>query len=69
MGKTVCKALKTGKVKRRGKASLEWRDEDNTPHYYCCGYTDVSTENLLPVCKECRDNVIFAQKDLEQLIK
>lgn len=66
MAVTVCKAKKTGQVKERGKASIEWRDEDETPHYYCYGYTDASTEDLLPVCRECRDNVIFAQEDLEQ---
>lgn len=65
MVKTVCKAQKTGQVKRRGKASVEWRDNDGTPHYYCRGYIDQSTEELLPACSECRDNVNFAQEDLE----
>lgn len=44
MAKTVCKAKKTGQAKRRGKASIEWRDEDGTPHYYCYGYVDRSME-------------------------
>jgi len=66
MAKTICKAKKTGQVKERGKASIEWHDEDGTPHYYCYGYIDMSTEELLPVCNECRDNVQFAQEDLEQ---
>lgn len=69
MAKTVCEAKKTGRVKRRGKPSVEWRDEDGTPHYYCYGYNDASTEELLDVCKECRDNVIFAQEDLENCQK
>jgi len=64
MAKTICKAKKTGQVKIRGKASIEWHDEDGTPHYYCYGYVDESTEELLPVCKGCRDNVNFAQEDL-----
>ena len=67
MAKTVCKAKKTGQVKERGKASIEWRDEDGKPSYYCFGYTDASTDDLLPICRECGDNVIFAQADLEQL--
>ena len=65
MAKTVCKALKTRQVKLRGKASLEWHDGDGTPHYYCYGYTDQRTEELLPVCRECRDNVIYAQEDFD----
>jgi hypothetical protein len=68
VAKTICKAKKLGEVKRRGKASLEWRDEDGTPHYYCYGYNDGSTEELIPVCRECIDNVIYAQDDLEQSI-
>jgi hypothetical protein len=69
MSKTICKAKKLGVVRERGKASLEWRDEDGTPHYYCYGYVDKRTEELLNVCKECRDNVIYAQEDLEACIK
>lgn len=67
MSKTICRAKKFGEVKIRGKASLEWRDEDGTPHYYCHGYKDLSNEELLPVCRECKDNVIYAQEDLEKL--
>jgi len=69
MAKTTCRAKKTGQVKLRGKASVEWHDEDGTPHYYCYGYVDESTEELLPICRECRDNVIFAQEDLEKLLE
>ena len=69
MAKTVCKAKKIGRVKKRGKASIEWRDEDGAPHYYCYGYVDRNTDELLDVCIECRDNVIFAQEDLEQSVK
>ncbi len=69
MKRITCIAKKTGQVKKRGKASVEWRDEDETPHYYCYGYLDMSTEELLDVCKNCRGNVIFAQEDLEASIK
>ncbi|MBU5331690.1 hypothetical protein KQI61_05730 [Anaerocolumna aminovalerica] len=68
MAKTICKAKNLGEVRERGKASLEWHDEDGTPHYYCQGYKDASTEELLPTCRNCRDNVIFAQEDLEKSI-
>ena len=65
MAKTVCKAKKTGQVKERGKASIEWHD-DGVPQYYCMGYLDASTEELLPVCSSCKDNVIYAQEDLDK---
>ena len=69
MAKTICKAKKMGQVKARGRASLEWQDKDGTPHYYCQGYIDCRTDELLPVCSECRDNVIFAQEDLERSLR
>lgn len=69
MAKTICLAKKTGKVKERGKASLEWNEADGTPHYYCYGYVDATTEDFLSVCKDCKDNVIFAQEDLEEFLR
>lgn len=69
MSKIVCRARKTGQVKRRGKASIEWLDDNDKAQYYCFGYIDWSTEELLDVCKECRDNVIFAQEDLDNYLK
>lgn len=66
MSKTICKAKKTGEVKERGKASIEWHDEDGKPQYYCYGYIDLTTDELLEVCRNCKDNVIYAQEDLER---
>lgn len=65
MAKTVCRAKKTGQVPERGKPSIEWDDKDGKPQYYCYGYKDAMTDDLLDVCRECRDNVIYAQEDLE----
>lgn len=69
MAKTICKAKKTGQVKERGKASIEWHDKYGRPRYYCRGYVDASTEELLPVCEECRDNVIYAQEDFDNSLE
>ena len=64
MGK--CAAVKTGIVKRKGRASLEFF-YCGRPHYYCFGYTDRMTDELLDVCRECQSNVRFAQDDLDVL--
>ena len=69
MSKTICKAKTSGEVRQRGIASMEWRDKDGKPQYYCYGYKDLSTEEPLPVCMECRDNVLFAQEDLDRYIE
>lgn len=65
MARTVCKAKKTGQVKERGKASVEFH-KDGKPQYYCYGYCDAMTDELLDVCRECRDNVIYAQDDMDE---
>jgi hypothetical protein len=65
MSKIICKAKKTGEVKERGKASIEWRDDDGKPQYYCYGYINQMTDELLDVCRGCKDNVIYAQEDLD----
>lgn len=61
----TCKAVKTTQVKTRGKSSVEWHDKENKPRRYCYGYQDRQTEELLPVCKECKDNVTYAQEDAD----
>lgn len=66
MAKTVCKAVKTGQVPQRGKPTLEWHDKDGKPQYYCYGYIDKRYDVPIPVCEECRDNVMYAQEDLEK---
>lgn len=68
MAKTVCMAVKEGTVKRRGKPTIEFH-KDGIPQYYCYGYTDKITDELLEVCRSCRDNVIHAQEDLDNWYK
>ena len=65
MAKTVCKAVKTHEVPRRGKPSVEWHKEGK-PQYYCYGWKDSMTDELLEVCANCKDNVIHAQDDMDK---
>lgn len=65
MAKTVCKAKKQGIVSSRGEPSIEW-DKDGIPQYYCYGYIDKTTDELLEVCKSCIDHVDRAQEDLDK---
>ena len=57
----ACKATESGKVSRRGQPSIEWY-KDGKPQYYCYGYIDKMTDELLPECKECRSYRVRAQK-------
>lgn len=59
-----CKAVENGEVKRKGIASLEFY-VGSKPQYYCYGYIDKMTDELINTCKECRKNVIFAQEDYD----
>ena len=52
-------------VKERGKASIEFY-KDGKPQYYCYGYIDPRTDELLKECKECSEHVYKAQEDLEK---
>ena len=65
MAKTICKAKKTGQVPSRGKPSVEWH-KDGVPQYYCYGYVDKTTDELLEVCQQCPDQVYKAQEDLDK---
>lgn len=65
MAKTVCKAAKQGIVKQRGKPSIEWH-KDGIPQYYCYGYIDMMTDELLEVCRNCIDHVDRAQEDMDK---
>ena len=60
----ACKAKESGKVAKRGKPSIEWYKGEK-PQYYCYGYIDKMTDELLPECKECRSHVDKAQDDLD----
>lgn len=61
----ACRAKESGKVIRRGKPSIEWH-KDGKPQYYCCGYVNTMTDDVLPECKECRNYVDKAQDDLDK---
>ena len=60
----ACKAKDVGKVLRRGESSVEWY-KDGKQQYYCYGYIDKMTDELLPECKECRSHTSKAQDDLD----
>ena len=61
----ACKAKESGKVSRRGEPSIEW-NKDGKPQYYCYGYIDKMTDELLTECKECRSHVDKAQDALDE---
>lgn len=65
MIKIACRAKESGKVSRRGQPSIEWY-KDGKPQYYCYGYIDNMTDELLQECKECRSHVYKAQDDLDK---
>jgi len=52
-------------LKRRGRASHEWNDGIKD-HIYCLGYMSKITDGLVPICRECPDNVNKAQGDLDK---
>ena len=56
-----CAAVKSGKVARRGKASLEYV-KDGNKYYFCMGYIDLMTDEFLPACAECKQNVRWADE-------
>jgi hypothetical protein len=62
-----CRAVKNGEVKKKGKSSIEYHDDNGKAVYYCYGYIDYGTEELIETCSKCKKNVIFAQEDLEGL--
>lgn len=61
-----CEAVKKGLVKHRGKSSPEFFYMGR-PHYYCYGYVDKMTDELLDVCRLCKSCVIYAQADFDVL--
>lgn len=64
-----CPAKLKGEVPRRGRASIEFRDKQGKPVYYCMGYVDKMNDELIGTCAACRQNVKYAQEDFEKAIK
>ena len=60
----TCKAKEINNVSRSGLPSIEWY-KDGKPQYYCYGYIDKMTDELLPECKACQSHVYKAQDDLD----
>lgn len=63
-----CRAVKNGEVLSKGKASLEFHI-DGKPQYYCYGYVDPRTDELIETCQNCKKNVIYAECDFEKVQK
>ena len=61
----ACIAKERGKVSRRGKPYIEWY-KGGKQQYYCYGYVDKMSDELLQECKECRSHVSKAQDDLDE---
>ena len=61
-----CKAKKNNIwIKDKGKSSIEYY-KNGKPQYYCYGYIDQKTDELIDECKECPKHVYKAQEDLEK---
>jgi hypothetical protein len=64
MNRSICKAKEDRLVTYSGLKSIEWY-KDGIPQRYCYGYRDATNEELFEVCRDCRNNVIYAQEDLD----
>lgn len=60
-----CKAVQNREVKNKGKSSLEFHI-GGKPQYYCYGYNDARTDELIETCKNCKKNVTYAQYDFDK---
>lgn len=54
-----CLAVAQHIVSEKGNASIE-RYVDGVPQYYCYGYIDRQTDELIPHCRNCKNNVMYA---------
>ena len=64
----LAKATPGNGVKEKGKSSIEFY-KDGKPQYYCYGYIDQRTDELIEECKQCKRQVGKAQEDLEEYKK
>lgn len=63
-----CKAKLRPDIKDRGKPSVEFVFEGK-PRYFCYGYIDQSTEELIDECREYPENVYRADEVMRDLKK
>lgn len=61
-----CKAKLRQDINERGKPSVEFVFEGK-PRYFCYGYIDQSTEELIDECRECPENVYRADEVMQDL--
>lgn len=61
-----CKAKLRPDINERGKPSVEFVFEGK-PRYFCYGYIDQSTEELIEECRECPENVYRADEVMRDL--
>lgn len=64
--KSKCIAVTNKAVARKGKPSLEFHHRDGRPAYYCQGYVDSMTDELIRECAICENHVTNAQNDFEK---
>ncbi|WP_443660418.1 hypothetical protein [Clostridium algidicarnis] len=60
-----CQAVRNGEVKRKGTSSIEYHHDNGKPVYYCYGYIDCGTGDLISTCLNCKKNTRYAQIDLD----
>ena len=65
---SMCELVRRGKVKHRGIPSKEWF-KHGKPMFYCFGYKDNMTDELLPECARCRKHVSRADDDQREWLK
>lgn len=61
-----CKAKLRKDIKERGKPSIEFHFEGK-PRYFCYGYIDQRTDELIDECKECPEHVYKADEVMQKL--
>lgn len=61
-----CKAKLRRDIKERGKPSIEFTFE-NIPRYFCYGYIDQRTDELIEECKNCPEHVYKADEVMQKL--
>ena len=61
-----CKAKLRPDIKERGKPSIEFV-LNNIPRYFCYGYVDSRTDELIDECRNCPENVNKADEVMQKL--